>query len=108
MTLEVPLLGSETPVCARGLAALVRASVHYYNGETEVERFVRGGWRARLEPTMRRVVGSKPIAGRNQSGNHHTVRQLARPSDEVDRTESPSWPHMLIVDGRPMGRVIPP
>jgi len=42
MTLEVPLLGSETPVCARGLAALVRASVHYYNGETEVERFVRG------------------------------------------------------------------
>lgn len=43
-----------------------------------------------------------------QSGNHQTVRQLARPSDEVERVESPSWPHMLMVEGRPIGRTMPP
>jgi selenocysteine lyase/cysteine desulfurase len=44
MTLDVPLLGSDTPGVANVLHfnnAVVRASVHYYNDEAEAERFVR-------------------------------------------------------------------
>ena len=56
-------------------------------------------------PSARRYVDRPAV--RLQLSNHHSVRQLARPSDPTWLTMSSLWPQRTRAEARPIGSVMP-